>query len=91
MSYSCNNVANMCNLMFINVAWFLEGVLKDLNEIRMDVISSFDEENKPIESEGRRRLQNAGLLKPYKYVNSLDEQIDGYEGDEDWLEPWDKV
>jgi len=31
------------------------------------------------------------LLKPYKYVSDCDERIDVYEGDEDWLESWDKV
>tara|TARA_B100000902_G_scaffold383428_1_gene422298 strand:- start:490 stop:732 length:243 start_codon:yes stop_codon:yes gene_type:complete len=80
----------MCNLTFINIAWFFDSLLNDLNEMRKEVATSYEEDNQ-IESQGRRRLQNAGLLKPYKYVSEYDERVDEYEGDEDWLEPWDKV
>jgi hypothetical protein len=90
MSYSCDSITSICNLTFINIAWFLDSLLNDLNEIRKDVVSSYEEDDQ-IENQGRKRLQNAGLLKPYKYVSDYDERIDGYEGDEDWLEPWDKV
>ena len=90
MSYSCESITSMCNLTFINIAWFFDSLLADLNEMRKEVASCYEEDTK-IESQGRKRLQNAGLLKPYKYVNEYDERIDGYEGDEDWLEPWDKV
>ena len=90
MSYSCGSITSICNMTFINISWFLESLLNDLNEIKKGVTSSYEEDTK-IESQGRRRLQNAGLLKPYKYVSEPDERIDGYDGDEDWLEPWDKV
>ncbi len=90
MSYSCDSITSMCNLTFINIAWFFDSLLNDLNEMRKEVATSYEEDNQ-IESQGRRRLQNAGLLKPYKYVSEYDERVDEYEGDEDWLEPWDKV
>ena len=59
--------------------------------MRKEVVASYYEEDTKIESQGRRRLRDVGLLKQYKYVNDCDERIDRYEGDEDWLEPWDKV
>ena len=91
MSYSCDSITSMCNLTFINIAWFFDSLLNDLNEMRKEVVSNYEEEETQIESQGRRRLRDVGLLKPYKYVSDYDERIDGYEGDEDWLEPWDKV
>jgi len=90
MSYSCDNITSICNLTFINIAWFFDSLLNDLNEMGKDVVYRYEEDTK-IESQGRRRLRNAGLLKPYKYVSDCDERIDVYEGDEDWLESWDKV
>ena len=91
MSYSCDNITSICNLTFINIAWFFDSLLNDLDEMRKEVVASCYEEDTKIESQGRRLLRDAGLLKPYKYVSDYDERIDGYEGDEDWLEPWDKV
>ena len=79
MSEMCDNMYSMCNSIIINIAWFVE-------QIRTDILD-YDEENKPIENRGR----GAGLLKPYKYVSGVDESFDKYEGDEDWLESWDKV
>ena len=91
MSYRCDNITNICNLTFINIAWFFDSLLNDLNEIRKELVESCYQDDTKIESHGRRRLQDAGILKPYKYVSECDEKIEGYEGDEDWLEPWDKV
>ena len=85
MSYLCDNIYSTCNSIFINIAWFANQVVIDLNDIREDFNSYYDE-NVQMESQGRRRLRNAGLLKPYKY-----DEIEEYIGDEDWLEPWDKV
>ena len=79
MSEMCDNMYSICNSIIINIAWFVE-------QIRTDILD-YDEENKPIENRGR----GAGLLKPYKYVSGVDESFDKYEGDEDWLESWDKV
>jgi hypothetical protein len=90
MNYTCDSITSICNLTFINISWFFDSLLNDLNELRKEVESCYEEDNQ-IESQGRTRLQNAGLLKPYKYVSEYDEKIDGYEGDEDWLESWDKV
>lgn len=75
----CDNMYSICNSIIINIAWFVE-------QIRTDILDYY-EENKPIGNRGR----GAGLLRPYKYVNGVDESVDKYEGDEDWLESWDKV
>ena len=86
MSEMCDNMYSVCNSIIINVGWFFEQIITDLDKIRTDILD-YDEENKPIENRGR----GAGLLKPYKYVSGVDESFDKYEGDEDWLESWDKV
>lgn len=92
MSDMCDNMYSICNLMVIQVAWFLEKVVIDLNQIRKDIVLMYEEDNNPIEYQGRERLKNSGLLIPYKYANEFDERIDEYDNtEEDWLEPWDKV
>lgn len=90
MSEMCDNMYSMCNSIIINVAWFVEQIITDLDNIRTDILD-YDEENKPIENRGRDRCRDAGLLRPYKYVSGGDESFDKCEGDEDWLESWDKV
>ena len=91
MSNICDNIYSTCNLVLINIAWFAEQIFTDLNTIRKDLESCYDEDNPQIESQGRQRLKNAGLLKPYKYVSTDYDEEEQYIGDEDWLEPWDKV
>ena len=90
MNYRCDSITSICNLTVINIAWFFDSVLNDLDEMRKEIISCYQEDNN-IEIEDKRRFRDNRLLKPYKYVSEYDERIDGYEGDEDWLEPWDKV
>ena len=90
MSYRCDSITNICNLTVINIAWFFDSLLNDFDEMRKEIISCYQEDNN-IEIEDKRRFRDNRLLKPYKYVSEYDERIDGYEGDEDWLEPWDKV
>ena len=90
MSEMCDNMYSVCNSIIINVGWFFEQIITDLDKIRTDILD-YEEENKPIRNRGRDSSRDAGLLKPYKYVSGVDESFDKYEGDEDWLESWDKV
>lgn len=83
MSEMCDNMYSICNSIIINIAWFVE-------QIRTDILD-YVEENKPIRNRGRDSSRYTGLLKPYKYISGVDESFDKYEGDEDWLESWDKV
>ena len=39
MSYRCDNITNICNLTFINIAWFFDSLLNDLNEIRKELVA----------------------------------------------------
>jgi len=57
----------------------MEQVWVDLNKVREDLLLDFEEDN------DRKHQQ------PYTYVSNYDEKIENYEGDEDWIEPWDKV
>ena len=91
MSNICDNIFSTCNLVLINIAWFAEQIFTDLNTIRKDIGTCYDEDLSQIESKGRQRLKNAGLLKPYKYVSTDYDEKEEYIGDEDWMEPWDKV
>jgi len=91
MSDICDNIYSTCNLFLINIAWFAEQIFTDLNTIRKDIGSCYDEDHSQIESQGRQRLKNADLLKPYKYVSTDYDEKKEYIEDEDWMEPWDKV
>ncbi len=91
MSDICDNIYSTCNMFLINIAWFTKQIFTDLNTIRKDLESCYDEDNSQIESQERQRLKNVGLLKPYKYVSTEYDEKEEYIGDEDWLEPWDKV
>ena len=68
MSNICDNIFSTCNLVLINIAWFAEQIFTDLNTIRKDIESCYDEDNSQIESQGRQRLKNAGLLKLFKSI-----------------------
>ena len=90
MSDICDNMYSACNSIIIQVAWFMEQVWTDLKKEYNELALTF-EEDIPIENRRRTHRKQSDLLKPYKYVSQYDVRVEEYEGDEDWLEPWDKV
>ena len=80
MSDPCNNVYNFCNHLIINISWFAEQLCNDINQVRKDLINEFNNTNNQIE--------RPTMLKPFHYS---DDEKENYQGDEDWLESWDRV
>ena len=81
MANVCDNIYSTCNALFINIAWFVEEVFIDLNNIRIDLESAYEHPN---------RTHHVSDISVQKYDYPTDEKEE-YFGDEDWLEPWDKV
>ena len=80
MSDPCNDVYNFCNLLIINISWFAGQLYNDINQVRKDLINEFNNTNNQIE--------RPTMLKPFHYS---DDEKEDYQGDEDWLESWDRV
>lgn len=80
MSNLCNDAYNMCNVIIINISWFVEQLCYDINQVRKDLANEFDNANNQIE--------RPTILKPFRYT---DDEKEIYQGDEEWLEPWDRV
>ena len=83
MSDICDNMYSVCNSIIIQIAWFMEQVLVDLNKVKEEIIMVIEE---PPSAASPKTL-----LKEYKYVSGYDEKIEEYASDEDWMEAWDKV
>ena len=89
MSDICDNMYYTCNMIIINIAWYAEQIFTDLNAIKKDLFLAFEEEDKsPSQNHGRTHLVRPSLLTKYNYPREEEQK---YFGDEDWLEPWDKV
>lgn len=82
MANICDNIYSTCNVLFINMAWFVQEIFLDLNNIGKDLKYAYDE------THNKTHLVNEISVKKYDYPT--DEKQD-YFGDEDWLESWDKV
>lgn len=82
MANICDNIYSTCNALFINIAWFVEEVFIDFNNIRNDLKYAYDE------THNRTHLINDISIEKYDYPRDEKEE---YFGDEDWQEPWDKV
>ena len=89
MSDICDNMYSICNSIIIQIAWFMEQVLVDLNKVKEEIILVIEESSSspspPLSPSPKT------LLKEYKYVSGYDEKIEEYVNDEDWMEAWDKV
>ena len=80
MSDPWNDVYNFCNIVIINISWFAEQLCNDINQVRKDLVNEFNNSN--------NQMERPTILKPFHYTD--DEKVI-YQGDEEWLEPWDRV
>jgi hypothetical protein len=83
MSNPCNDVYNICNVIIINISWFVEQLCYDINEAKEDLVISFNDFNNI-----NNQIERSAVLEPFHYTH---DEKDDYCGDEDWLESWDRV
>jgi len=82
MANICDNIYSTYNALVINIAWFVEEVFIDFNNIRKELESAYNENPNEM-----HLVSDISFKKPDYSADEKEEYI----GDEDWLEPWDKV
>lgn len=73
----CNDISRRLNELLINIAWFFDEMMNEINETKKDIENLKNRERK----DKRRRVQF------YRYE---DDNYEDY-GNEDWIDEWDKV
>ena len=72
----CNDISRRLNELLINIAWYFDEMMNEINETKKDI-----ENLKNRERKDKRRVQF------YRYE---DDNYEDY-GNEDWVDEWDKV
>ena len=72
----CNDISRRLNELLINIAWYFDEMMNEINETKKDI-----ENLKNRERKDKRKVQF------YRYE---DDNYEDY-GNEDWIDEWDKV
>tara|TARA_B100001287_G_scaffold274622_1_gene280318 strand:- start:2933 stop:3160 length:228 start_codon:yes stop_codon:yes gene_type:complete len=72
----CNDISRRLNELLINIAWYFDEMMNEINETKKDI-----ENLKNRERKDKRRVQ---------FYRDEDDNYEDY-GNEDWIDEWDKV